>query len=329
MMRIRHLISVDAIPKHRKHAEHGIALLMVLWILTILMVIVFSFSYMSRTETYATMSFKGGIEKKFLAEAGLERGIMELFYRQFYRSQTIDIEGREIWKTDDTPYQGQVGDGLYTVRITDETAKVDINRVSEVVLKNLFLNLGVQAEEVDTIVDSIMDWKDPDDLHRLHGAESDYYMSLPNPYKARDADFDTLEELLLVKGMTPEILYGTNEKKGAIDFLTLHSRQDDININSAPKEVLMSIPGITPGLADAIMERRKDAEIKDLGEIALPREALNYLSTGQGSSRAFTINSLGHKNNESGGYAIRATVAISGQDNYRIVYYKSPVTIKQ
>jgi len=329
MMRIRHLLHIDTRLKHRKHAEQGIALLMVLWILTILMVIVFSFSYMARTEIYATMSFKGGIEKKFLAEAGLERGIMELFYRQFYRSQTIDIEGREIWKTDDTPYQGQVGDGLYTVRITDETAKVDINTVSEVVLKNLFLNLGVQAEEVDTIVDSIMDWKDPDDLHRLHGVESDYYMSLPNPYKARDANFETLEELLLVKGMTPEILYGTNEKKGAIDFLTLHSRQRKIDINSAPKEVLMSIPGITPELADAIIQRRKDAEIKDLGEISLPQEALNYLSTGEESSRAFTINSLGHKSNEAGGYAIRATVAIYDQDNYKIVYYKSPVTIKQ
>jgi general secretion pathway protein K len=328
MMRIRHLISIDTRPKHHKNAEQGIALLMVLWILMILMVIVFSFSYMSRTEIYATMSFKGGIENKFLAEAGLERGIMELFYRQFYRSQTVDIEGREIWKTDDTPYQGQVGDGLYTVRITDEMAKVDINTVSEVVLKNLFLNLGVQAEEVDIIVDSIMDWKDPDDLHRLHGAESDYYMSLPNPYKARDANFDTLEELLLVKGMTPEILYGTNQKKGAIDFLTLYSKQGQININSAPKEVLMSIPGITPELADAIIERRKDAAIKNMGEIALPQEALDYLSTGEESSGAFTINSLGHKSNETGGYAIRATVAISGQDNYKIVYYKSPVTIK-
>ena len=329
MMRIRHLLSMDTRRKHRKPAEQGIALLMVLWILTILMVIVFSFSYMVRTETYATMSYKEGIEKKFLAEAGLERGIMELFYRQFYRSQTIDIEGREIWKTDDTPYEGQVGDGLYTVRITDETAKVDINTVSDVVLKNLFLNLGVQAEEVDTIVDSIMDWKDPDDLHRLHGAESDYYMSLPNPYKARDANFDTLEELLLVKGMTPEILYGTNEKKGAIDFLTLYSKQRKININSAPKEVLTSIPGITPELADAIIERRKDVEIKNLGEIVLPQEALNYLSTGEGSSLAFTINALGHKSNEAGGYAIRATVAISGQDNYQIVYFKSPVTTKQ
>ncbi len=220
------------------------------------------------------MAFKSGTEKKFFAEAGLERGIMEIFYRQFYREQTVDIEGREIWKTDDTPYQGQIGDGLYTVRITNEQGKVDINTASEVVLKNLFINLGVQAEEADTIVDSIMDWKDPDDLHRLHGAESDYYMSLPNPYKAKDADFETLEELLLVKGMTSEILYGTNEKKGAIDFLTINSGQGEIDINSAPKEVLMSIPGITPGLADAIIDKRKDVEINNLAEFALPQESL-------------------------------------------------------
>ena len=124
----------------RHCAEQGIALLMVLWILMILMLIVFSFSYMARTELYATMSFKGGIENKFLAEAGLERGIMELFYRQSYRAQTLDMESTEIWKTDGTPHQGQTADGFYTVRITDEMGKVDINRASEVVLKNLFIN---------------------------------------------------------------------------------------------------------------------------------------------------------------------------------------------
>ncbi|MDP2753256.1 MAG: DUF559 domain-containing protein, partial [Nitrospirota bacterium] len=52
----------------------GIALLLVLWVLTILMVISLSFSFMARTETYSTLSFKEGIEKKFIAEAGIERG---------------------------------------------------------------------------------------------------------------------------------------------------------------------------------------------------------------------------------------------------------------
>jgi len=198
-----------------KHmTEKGIALLIVLWVLTILMVIVLSFSVMARTEIYSTMAFKGGIERKFITEAGIERGITELFYREFYKNQTVELEGREVWKTDGTPYEAQIGDGYYTVKILDESGKVDINTASELVLKNLLINAGVKPEEADIIVDSIMDWKDGDDLHRLHGAESDYYMSLPNPYRAKDDKFDTIEELLLVKGMTADILYGGGGKKG-------------------------------------------------------------------------------------------------------------------
>ena len=75
----------------------------------------------------------------------------------------------------------------------------------------------------DIIVDSILDWIDTDDLHRLNGAESDYYQSLPNPYKAKNGRLDTLEELLLIKGMSPDILFGTKEQKGLIHFVTIYS----------------------------------------------------------------------------------------------------------
>jgi general secretion pathway protein K len=113
--------------------------------------------------------------------------------------------------------------GYYTIGITNEAGKVDINTTSELILRNLLLNLGLDLDKADIIVDSVMDWKDPDDLHRLHGAEDDYYISLPNPYKTKNANFETLEELLLVKGMTPEILLDEG-KKGIIDFLTVNSR---------------------------------------------------------------------------------------------------------
>ena len=69
--------------------QGGIALIMVLWVLTILMVIVLSFSFMVKTDTLSTLSFKGGVEKKLIAEAGMERGIAELFYRNFYKDQTV------------------------------------------------------------------------------------------------------------------------------------------------------------------------------------------------------------------------------------------------
>jgi general secretion pathway protein K len=313
-------------------SQKGIALLLVLWVLTILMVIVLSFSFMARTETQATLSFKDGLGKKFIAEAGIERGIMELFYRNVYKAQSIELEGREIWKTNGTLYSGQIGDGYYTVSITDESGKVDINTANEVILKNLLINLGVQGEDVDTIVDSIMDWKDADDLHRLHGAESDYYMSLPKPYKAKNANFDTLEELLFVKGMTPEILYGTSEKKGLINFLTVYSKRSEINVNAAPKEVLMAIPGVTSEIADSLINYRQN---KDIGNVldmeGIPEENLDLMMAYNDTegSNTFTIEAVGYNGSEEGGYAIKATVMITGVNSYKYLYYKSPVDIEQ
>jgi general secretion pathway protein K len=312
-------------------SRKGIALLMVLWVLTILMVIALSFSYMTRTETFATLSFKGSIEKKFLAEAGIERGVMELFYRERYRDQTIEMEDLGVWKADGRLYQGEVGDGSYRVRIIDESGKVDINTASEVVLKNMFINAGVGADDADIIVDSIMDWKDEDDLHRLHGAESDYYLSLPNPYKAKNADFDTLEELLLVKGMTPEILYGSRGKKGVIEFLTVHSGALHININAAPREVLAALPGMSPELADSIISYRDTREIADVEELQnIIGDVVNaiepYISTED--TDTFTIDAFGSKGNERGSYAIRATVVISDfEETHKYLYYKSPSNI--
>ena len=316
-------------------SQEGIALLLVLWVLTILMVIVLSFSFMARTETQATLSFKDGIEKRFIAEAGIERGIMELFYRNVFKNQSIEFEGREVWKTDGRLYSSNIGDGYYTVSITDESGKVDINTVSDVVLKNLLISIGVQEEEVDMIVDSIMDWKDPDDFHRLSGVESDYYMSLPNPYKAKNANFDAVEELLLVKGVTPEILYGSASgggKRGLIDIVTVNSKRSKINVNAAPKEVLMGIPGVTPEVADTIINYRQTNEIENIFFVeGIPIENLDLIQPfiNTAGSNTFSIEAIGHKGSKKGGYAIKATVVIAGNNNYRYVYYKSPANIKQ
>ncbi len=307
-------------------SRNGIALLMVLWVLTVLMVIVLSFSYMARTETNSTFAFKEGIEKKFLAEAGVEKGIVEIFYRL----QNLNIEGSETWKTDGTPYDGQVGDGAYTVRITDESGKIDLNTLNDssgIILKNLLIHSGVKETEADTIVDSILDWKDPDELHRLHGAESDYYSTLQTPYKAKNSNFDTVEEVLLVKGMSPEILYGDSERKGIIGFLTVSSRTATVNINAAPKELLTAIPGITPEVADAIIDFRADKRISNLQEVGVQPQSAPFI--GFSDSSTFSIMSVGHKGDEKKGHAVKATVTIEGNSNYRFVYYKSPVSKAQ
>ena len=310
--------------------QRGIALLTVLWVLTVLMVIVFSFSYMARTETLSTLSFKEGIEKRFLAEAGVQRGILELFYRKENFNKVL-TEDQMVWIVDGRPYSGQVGDGKYTVKITDESGKLDINTAPELLLRNLLGALGIEGTTLDTIADSILDWIDKDDLHRLNGAESDYYLSLPNPYKAKNGKFETLEELLLVKGVTREILYGDGKKKGLIDFLTVFGT-GKININAASKEVLMAIPGMTADMVEEIINYRQKQEIKIIQEIGgsvVQNQALMapYITTAQGN--IFTIESSGYKEKPQSGYAIRTTVSLLDNKQYKILYYKTPVTLKQ
>ncbi len=308
--------------------------MMVLWILTILMVIVFSFSYLARTESFSSRAFKEGWENKFLAEAGIERAIMELFYRK-QNPQNLGEEEQDPWRIDGTEQVDVLGGGYYRVRLLDESGKIDLNLAPEVILRSLLNSLDLPGEDkdllVNTIVDSILDWKDPDDFHRLQGAESDYYQSLPHPYKAKNGNFDTVEELILVKGVTAEILYGNDQKPGLIDFLTVQAKTNKINLNAATKPVLLALPGMTPEIAEAVAAYRQEKEIKSLQEIAgllgeAQAQMAPYVTVAVGNT--FTIESRGYKKDGQAGYGIQAKVTLEGNNQYRYLSYKNPVIIK-
>ncbi|MEW6188420.1 MAG: hypothetical protein AB1585_22105 [Thermodesulfobacteriota bacterium] len=315
----------------RKIGQEGIALLTVVWVLMVLMVIVFSFSFMARTETLSSLAFKEGMEKRFLAEAGVERGIMELFFRKTNLNASLP-EDLAVWKIDGRPYEGRVGEGNYRVRIFDESGKLDLNTAPERLLRALIRSLVSQETEADSIMDSIQDWRDGDDLHRLLGAESDYYQSLPQPYKAKNADFETLEELSLVKGVTKELLYGENNRKGLMDYLTVQGRTNRINVNAAPREVLLIIPGMTAAMVEEILAFREKQEIKNLQEIGgsvVGSQSLiqPYVTTAQGT--AFAIESLGFKEKARSGYAVKAVVSLTANNQYNTLYFKTAVTIRE
>ena len=308
-------------------SQDGIALLMVLWALTILSAIVFSFTLMARTEVYATASFRAMAANRLLAEAGVERSIMELLYRNANKGQTTVPEGGDPVLVDGTLYAGRMNKGLYTFRITDESGKIPLNALTDatgVVLKNLIVNMGYSQEDADTVVDSILDWMDQDELHRLHGAESEYYMSLPNPYKAKNGPFDTLDELLLVKGVTPAMLYGTHTTKGIISYLTVSTNATTINVNAAPREVLMAVPGMDPAKADVFLLQRQAIQAQDLAAI-LGEKLPPFLGTT--ASSVFCIEATGNREGAPVGYGVRAIVSLEGDAGYRYLYYKSPAQV--
>src|SRR5207249_12115122 len=85
--------------------------------------------------------------------------------------------------------------------ITDESAKLDINYASATMLMQL-------PGMTDDVAGAIVDWRDSDDTASASGAESQYYLSLSPPYTCKNAPFETVEELMLVRGVTPQLLYG-------------------------------------------------------------------------------------------------------------------------
>jgi general secretion pathway protein K len=318
--------------------ERGVALLLVLWILVILSVIVFSFSVMTRTDGQTTLSFREKAEEEFLADAGVERGITELYYRSLFKNKQQLPDSDEPVRVDGTRNTGRLGGGaVYVYRISDEAGKIDLNALTDasiLVLNNLLVNMGVPKEQADTITDSVLDWKDADELHRLHGAESDYYQSLPNPYKSKNGNFETVEELQMVKGMTSEILYGTENKPGIFDLLTTHSGSRGINLNSASRQVVAALPGMTPELTDRIVALRTSPEtagIQNALSSALGPDTLKSFAQyiGFSESNVYTIESTGYASGRKQGLTVRATVQITGAGEYRCTYYKSPAGRKK
>jgi len=130
------------------------------------------------------------------------------------------IAGRGVWI--DAAFRGK----SYQVRVTDETGKISLNnsRLDEAMLQAIFENLDYDSKDGEIIADSILDWRDDNDLHRQNGAEDDYYEDLARPYQAKDANFDAVAELLLVRGVTRGMYHGEGEVPGLKDIFTaLHA----------------------------------------------------------------------------------------------------------
>jgi hypothetical protein len=133
---------------------------------------------------------------------------------------------------------------------------LNINSISESLLRKIIGNFGLEGEARDMVVDSILDWRDPDDFYRINGAENDYYRSLKEPYDCKNGNLDSIEELLLVRGVTPELFYGKKPEKKESEpsrgpqapLSTRHREQIDIN-SALPGAESFGIPPGQPQLS--------------------------------------------------------------------------------
>jgi general secretion pathway protein K len=316
----------------------GVILIALLWILTALSVIALSFSREGFVEVAVARNTRDLADAYYIARAGLTETVFRLLQREM-RPQVRQLE------LQDTPdpldlgtITGKFGDGEYTVDLQDESGKINVNFAPEDQLRALCEAIGIPKLDADIITDSILDWKDPDSDHRLNGAEDDYYQSLNPPYKAKNGRLDAVEELLLIRGVTTDYFYGHSEKEpdgsviykyGLSRYLTVYSNGNAVNVNYAPIQVLMSIPGMT---AEMVYERRLVKLFANMNEITqqlpvtLGANTMPFLTTNR--TRIYTLTVKAHRMNSKVQRAVRAVVSLmdpTQPSRYKILYWNENV----
>ncbi len=329
--------------------EKGIALFLVIWVLALLTVIVGEFCHAMRTEVNITRNFKEQTEAYYAARAGLMTAVVELIELETTPPKTVEVEETGLgveenvddeidWRINveipDVPF----GTNSFSVIIGNEAGKININEAQENLLRMMLNSFELSDDEKNVVVDSILDWRDKDSLHRANGAEDDYYKGLPEPYQAKDDDFESVEELLLVRGVTPEIFYGglkeivtvlTDDAAGPRTGNLRKKRRNSgtggrvssnkINLNFASPAMLGSLPRMTPDLVAAIVEFRKakDITMPDLLEIvgaAVYADLSPYVTTASNAkSPFFTISSVGRAHDGQVSHRIRIVLKIDAR----------------
>lgn len=225
--------------------ERGIALLLTLVVLVLLVVVILEFDYGTKINLITAGNFRDDVRATYLAKSGVTaaRAILK---------DDAEEEGTydaltEFWAQPILSYP--VGDGSVSIQVTDEAGKIDINRLGEnksppgsgddtrTILVRLFTLLEVDP----ALVDPIQDWVDPDDdQDSFNGAEDSYYQRLDPPYHCKNAPMDTLSELLLVRGISPEIYQRISPYLTTVSVKT-SSGNGLINLNTADLPVLQAL----------------------------------------------------------------------------------------
>lgn len=242
--------------------QRGFALVAVLLVLALLGIVGGEFAYSMRLEATAVRAWKEDIAAAHLAEAAVEQALREIAADSVYvvaaEDGCLTFYNRERAPLPRLPRsQVPLGSGHFSYCVKDEEARINLNTAPPDRIDRLLQALGHDKSVRDTVVDSLQDWRDPNEEHRLNGAESDdYYLKLPVPYRARNANLDSVNELLQIRGVTPALFRGAGGGPGLADLVTVKTA-GQINLNTAGPLVLRAL-----GLSDAeisdIEQSRRD-----------------------------------------------------------------------
>ncbi|MGA2877344.1 MAG: hypothetical protein ABSG13_00165 [Bryobacteraceae bacterium] len=260
----------------------------VLWLAAALSAIAFTLANTVRGEIERSSTDADGLRAYYLAEGAIDRML-------------VYIESGAAFVGPDGKPQFQPGvtrvlrldfpTGVVRAEFIPENSKLNVNFATAPELNNLLLALGVNPSQAPAIVAGILDWRGGTPGGSFSELDQ-YYMSLTPSFRARHASLQEIEELLLVRGITPDLFYGkyTRDADGRLipheglrDCLSVYGSTGALDVNTVTPEVMVAV-GVAPDTAAAIVALRRIAPIGNMGQLAA------FSNGGRGMSRLSMTN---------------------------------------
>ncbi len=273
--------------------RRGSALILVLIVVLALAMLVGSFAFDAQLELKYASFARRRRQCTYLASSGMEIATMLMEKQRGISPADLGADDDRWFEAAQRLSQGrpviglveELGEGVVILEIIPEPGRRNVNLLLEDDWERILNNAGVPEKHWPTLIDSFFDWLDPDDQPRQDGAETeDYYKKLDPPYSAKNGPLDTVRELLLIRGFSEAILSGGVLREEEMDPLAASARfqrssrfsdtnvvhvsgiehllttygDGKVNIQSADREVLMTLPDIDEIAAMAIIEERGD-----------------------------------------------------------------------
>lgn len=265
-------------------------LVVVLWGILLMALLAFALSTAVRTAVQGIEAQQERLQGYYYARGAINQSILLLLSPPSSATGSTNQPApgdRLAWR--EGPWRTQVA-------IEDEAAKIDLNLAPQKVLVRLFTALGQSSKAAESLADATQEWRTPsgNEVASMYGGPDSYYLHLPLPYLPPHADFRSVAEMLLVRGVTPQLYYGQyvvqpdgriEHQLGLRDCLTVYSRVPQIDINTAPAPVLLAVPSMARDMADYIVKTRAEKpftsieQLNDANATPLGPQALSYLCT--------------------------------------------------
>jgi general secretion pathway protein K len=227
-----------------------------LWLSAALAAIAFSVATSVRAEIERSITLVEGMQARYLAAGALERTILWRYW------------GPSLRNPDGSPRFGErhqsglvmnFPTGVAVVEVIPETARLSLNRAPADDIQRLLLAMGVAPAQAAEITAGIIDWRTPAGQGGV-GLFDSFYLNQAPSFRARHASIEETEEVLFVKGMTPDIFYGTwtRDAQGRLirvggfrDCVSPHGSVGTFDAIAAEPALLLSI-GVPPPGVDQI-----------------------------------------------------------------------------